>query len=248
MSEANAAIERHYENLLGARYTWMMGGSERCQQEARALLDALGLADGVSGERVLDLGSGPGYHARALAERGARVVAVDVSDACLEELRRDCQGLAVVALHADLLDRNAYERYAPFAAVLCLGDTLAHLGSHDDVVRLLQTARALLAPGGSLAFEFREQPRELMGADAVFTVRSERDRIMQCVLHFEAERLWVTDVVHEWDGKGWQTLKGSYAKLRLGPEATIAAAARCGLQLQLNELRLGRRLLKFARA
>jgi SAM-dependent methyltransferase len=248
MSEANATVERHYESLLGLRYTWMMGGIERCQREARALLDALGLTGGLSGQTVLDLGSGPGYHARALAERDTRVVAVDMSDACLDELRRECQGLAVIALHADLLDRNAYEKYGPFAAVLCLGDTLPHLGSHDDVVRLLETARDLLAPGGIVALEFREQPRELVAEDAVFTVRSERDRIMQCVLHFEPDRLWVTDVVHEWDGKGWKTLKGSYAKLRLRPGETIAAAARCGLQVQLNELRLGRRILKFSRS
>jgi hypothetical protein len=36
--------------------------------------------------------------------------------------------------------------------------------------------------------------------------------------------------------------------LRLRPDETIAAAARCGLQLQINELRLGRRILKFSRS
>jgi hypothetical protein len=71
---------------------------------------------------------------------------------------------------------------------------------------------------------------------------------MQCVLHFEPDRLWVTDVVHEWDGQVWKTLKGSYTKLRPRPDETIAAAARCGLQLQINELRLGRRILKFSRS
>ncbi len=245
MSESASSIEQHYESLLGSRYTWMMGGIERCHSDARALLDALGLKGRLSNQTVLDLGSGPGYHARVLAERGARVVAVDVSEACLTELRRECEGLAVVALHADLLERKAYEMHAPFAAVLCLGDTLLHLGGHDDIVRLLETARDLLTRGGIVAFEFREQPRELVAEDAVFTVRSERDRIMQCVLHFERDRLWVTDIVHEWDGNGWKTTKGSYAKLRLRLEDTAAAAARLGLVLEINELRLGRRVLKL---
>jgi SAM-dependent methyltransferase len=236
-------IEEHYESLLGSRYTWMMGGIERCLADARGLLDKIGLAGNLSGRTVLDLGSGPGFHARALAERGSRVIAVDVSDTCLDELRRECTSMDVVALHTDLLDKALFEKYGPFSVVLCLGDTLAHLATHDDVRRLLENARALLSPGAILALEFREQSKELTGQDAVFTVRADRDRIMQCVLHFEPNRIWVTDVVHEWSGEAWTCVKSSYPKLRLTSAEIVSQAETAGLTLQLSEMRAGRRIL-----
>src|SRR5207342_2139569 len=47
------------------------------EQEVGFLLDVLGLE---AGERVLDVGCGPGRHALALARRGIDVVGVDLSE------------------------------------------------------------------------------------------------------------------------------------------------------------------------
>jgi SAM-dependent methyltransferase len=54
------------------RYSFTMG----TEQEVAFLVDALSL---TPGERVLDVGCGPGRHAFALAERGIEVVGVDIS-------------------------------------------------------------------------------------------------------------------------------------------------------------------------
>jgi 2-polyprenyl-3-methyl-5-hydroxy-6-metoxy-1,4-benzoquinol methylase len=188
----------------------MMGGAERCLSSARELLDFAPLP--TSGGMALDLGCGAGFHARALAERGMSVVAVDSSTDLLAELRDVCAGLDVEAISGDLTDLEALERRGPFSAILCVGDTLTHLETHDAVNRLVDAAARRLAPDGVLVFEFREQPQTMSANDSVFTVRSDRDRIMQCVLHFEPDRVWVTDVVHEWDGQAWQTIKSTYPK------------------------------------
>jgi SAM-dependent methyltransferase len=50
-------------------------------QEVEFLVDALELTPGM---RVLDVGCGPGRHARALAERGIEVVGVDISPRFIE--------------------------------------------------------------------------------------------------------------------------------------------------------------------
>ena len=59
------------------RYSFTKG----TEQEVAFLVEHLGLAPGM---RVLDVGCGPGRHARALAERGIEVVGVDISQRFVE--------------------------------------------------------------------------------------------------------------------------------------------------------------------
>jgi SAM-dependent methyltransferase len=223
-----------------------MGGLESCLTSARELLESLGALPPRVGT-VLDLGCGPGFHARALAASGKRVIAVDNSEALLHELGEVCVGLDVVPVRAELSDVERFAAFGPFDTILCVGDTLTHLRSLYVVDELIDDLARMLSPAGLLILEFREQPRELSGQDAVLTLRAERDRIMQCVLHFEPECVWVTDVVHEWaDGK-WRVIKSSYPKLRLSAARIVARAAAAGLQVQSDALRAGRRVLVLTR-
>ena len=52
----------------------------------------LALAGGVRGREVLDVGCGPGRHALALIERGARVTGIDVSEEMVAAARERCGG------------------------------------------------------------------------------------------------------------------------------------------------------------
>ena len=243
--EADARVEEHYRSLLAARYTWMMGGLDSCLNGARELLASTGALEAGAGS-VLDLGCGPGFHARALAASGKRVVAVDNSAALLRELSDVCAGVgagAVVPIQAELSDTERFASFGPFKTILCVGDTLTHLRSLYVVDELIDDLSRVLSPGGLLILEFREQPRDLSGQDAVLTLRAERDRIMQCVLHFEPECVWITDVVHEWaDGK-WHVMKSSYPKLRLSAARILSRAAAAGLQVHSDSMRAGRRVL-----
>jgi cyclopropane fatty-acyl-phospholipid synthase-like methyltransferase len=196
---------------------------------------------------ALDLGAGGGYHARALAERGFEVIAVDTSAGLLHELSEFCAGFGVTPVQADLLDDRVYRRRAPFALILCLGDTLAHLSTHDDVKRLIEQSGNLLTPGGKLVVQFREQPTDMSPQNSVFTTRSERDRIMECVLHFWPDRIWVTDIVHEWIGGTWRSMRGTYPKLRLTVDEIVEQARVAGLGIALNEPHARQRLLVFTR-
>jgi SAM-dependent methyltransferase len=240
-------VTTHYDALLAARYTWMMGGLDGCLSSASALLDAVGLTDEGSGS-VLDLGAGAGYHARVLASRGFTVTAVDTSEALLKELGEVCAGLPVKTLQADLLDETKFAELAPFELILCVGDTLTHLSSMKDVDKLIRMAARLLAPGGALLLQFREQAKELSPQESVIKMRAERDRIMQCVLHFEPDRVWVTDVAHEWNGQAWLTTKSTYPKLRISPEAVLEIASTAGLNIRMNETLTRQRVLVLTRS
>jgi SAM-dependent methyltransferase len=101
------------------RYSFTKG----TKQEVRFLIEELGLQPGM---RVLDVGCGPGRHARALAEEGIEVVGLDIS-------------ARFVALA---------QEGAPDGAVFVRGDarTMAYDGEFDAVISLCQGAFGLV-PG-----------------------------------------------------------------------------------------------------
>lgn len=123
------------------RYSFTKG----TRQEVEFLVDALGLRPGM---RVLDVGCGPGRHARALAERGIVVHGVDVSERFVELARRDAPAGATF----ERLDARSMTFDAEFDAVVCLCQGAFGLMTADghDVTVLAGISRAL-RPGGRLA-------------------------------------------------------------------------------------------------
>lgn len=84
MTDADHWFEPVAEHLGDAylRYSFTKGTA----QEVGFLLDALDLSPGM---RLLDVGCGPGRHARAFAERGVEVVGVDISQRFVDLATRD---------------------------------------------------------------------------------------------------------------------------------------------------------------
>src|SRR5215472_3420406 len=78
----------HYDRLLAAHYTWMLGGDIAAVAKDQAtLLRELGVRARGDGALAVDLGCGPGPQSLALAELGfSPVLAVDSSRALLDEL------------------------------------------------------------------------------------------------------------------------------------------------------------------
>src|SRR4051794_21010451 len=149
----------------------MVGGAAACHSYAKALLDAAGVVAG-EGAVSLDLGAGGGYHARALAERGFEVIAVDSSVTLLQELTESCAGFGVTPVQGNLLDDGLYRRRAPFALILCVGDTVTHLSTRADAERLIDQCAELLVQGGRLVVQFREQAGDMPPESCTFTTRA----------------------------------------------------------------------------
>lgn len=142
--------EHWFEDLadhLGAaylRYSFTRG----TEQEVAFLVDELGLAPG---DRVLDVGCGPGRHAHALGRRGIEVVGVDVSARFVEIAERD----APDGVSFRQGDARALTFDREFDAVISLCQGALGLGGPDaalasDRAVLAGMARALRA-GGRLA-------------------------------------------------------------------------------------------------
>jgi SAM-dependent methyltransferase len=142
------AIARHLGRAYWAPGTGrVMAFTKGTEQEVAFLVDALGLE---AGERVLDVGCGPGRHALALARRGLDVVGVDLSEDFIALAREAAEeeGLPAVFEVVDVRDL-AYE--GGFDAIVCLCQGgFGLLGGRDEPAVFERIATAL-RPGGRLA-------------------------------------------------------------------------------------------------
>ncbi len=97
---------------------------------------------------LLDVGCGAGHLTAALAERGYRVLGLDVSFEMLVEAQRLYPYVRFVEG-----DIRSYMPFEPVDAVVCLGEVLNHLGSAVALAQVLQHVWGILAPGGTLVAE-----------------------------------------------------------------------------------------------
>ncbi|HVY67246.1 MAG TPA: class I SAM-dependent methyltransferase [Gammaproteobacteria bacterium] len=220
-----ATAQRHYEQLLAPIYVWMAGGVEAAfaagTQDVAPLVPGRGLA--------IDLGAGFGMHAIPLARAGYGVLALDTSRELLDVLRANAAELPVRCVEGDLLDFRKHAG-APLALIVCMGDTLTHLPSTDDVERLARDVAACLAPGGRFVATFRDYTRTATGDARFIPVRSDANRIHTCFLEEHPDHMQVHDIVHERDGAAWKMRVSSYPKLRLAPAAVAETLRYAGLE------------------
>lgn len=114
------------------------------------------LADAVAprGARILDVGSGMGRVAAALAARGHQVVAAEPDPALVEQSLRTYPGLPVLPL--DIL--SVPREHGPFDVIVCVGNVMVYLAEGSEVA-VLTRLRELLAPGGRILVGFHLSAR-----------------------------------------------------------------------------------------
>jgi len=200
-------------------------------------LEALRLARG----RVLDVGCGAGSHAIILQDKmGLDVTGLDLSEGAIKVARE--RGLRK-ALHGSIFDfkpgkgaptQGAFwdkNTHAKYDTIMFLMNGVGLAGNAEGLDRLLQRARALLAPGGQIlldstdlqymyvsddgkSFEFDFDPKEHYYGETLITVRykGEEETFPWLFIDYEAlrvaaqrnglEAIYVTDESLIEEGRG----------------------------------------------
>ena len=117
------------------------------EQEVDFLVDALGLR---AGDRVLDVGCGPGRHSLALAARGIHAHGVDLSPDFVA-LAAESANAAGVPATFEVLDVREIATDGGYDALICLCQGGFGLLRGEEDADLLRRFHDALRPGGRLA-------------------------------------------------------------------------------------------------
>ena len=149
-----------YDAIAGA-YDLLTAGHPHEAWLAR--VEALALAHGLAGRRVLDVACGTGKSFAPLLQRGYVVIACDSSPAMAARARARADGRAEVVV-ADMRDLPVL---GSFDLVTCLDDALCHLLTAQDVLATLRGIRRNLAPDGLAVFDIALPAAYARAADAI---------------------------------------------------------------------------------
>ncbi|WP_430810284.1 MULTISPECIES: class I SAM-dependent methyltransferase [unclassified Carboxylicivirga] len=113
-----------------------------------------GLGHCLNGKRILDVGCGTGSLSIALARRSAKVRAFDYDSAMVDKAEeKRPQALDLQFQQGDMKQVGEYFKPMLFDAILCFGNTLAHLDAMEDVESMIQQSAARIKEGGKLMLQ-----------------------------------------------------------------------------------------------
>jgi SAM-dependent methyltransferase len=229
------SVKSHYDTHLSFFYEWMAGSFS----ELVAFHEKLFIEYGFNTQNsalAVDLGAGHGIHSVALANLGWQVVAIDFNERLLKSLEQH-QRSNIKLVYDNLLHFKNHVGRCDLA--LCMGDTLSHLESPDELTELLKRIHHSLHPNGRFLISIRDYSNELTGNSRFIPVKADEDRILTCVLEYTDEKVTVTDLLYEKQDGNWVQKVGSYQKLRLSRELMRKYLTDEGFQIISEELHRG---------
>ena len=122
---------------------------------------------------------------------------------------------------------------------MCCGDTLSHLGSFSEVVKLIEDSFELLISNGRLIFTFRDYSMELVDTDRFIHVKSDPQRILTCFIEYFEDRVRVTDLLHEFEDNRWIQKISSYYKTRISRNFVLKSLKDSGFTINFDNLENG---------
>jgi glycine/sarcosine N-methyltransferase len=147
-------LETPMYEILSSEYDRFVDWPSRLAIELPFIIDKLQKKEA---RHVLDAAAGTGMHTIALAQQGYQTAGADISRGMIEQARLNAQE-AGIEVRFEITGFGELEHTfgaASFDALLCLGNSLPHLLSHDELDKTLADFAATLKPGGMLLIQNR---------------------------------------------------------------------------------------------
>lgn len=214
-------------------YDRTINWSARIARELPVLTEVFG-PPGDGG--LVDAGCGPGHQARALAERGYRVVGTDFSEQMLEVARRyptseGSQSVSYVcAPFASMHDAVGGD----FDGLFCLGNALAAAGTREATAQAVEQFGACLRIGGRLFLQIlnfapmRAEDPCVRGPRVVTVDGTEYISLRQ--FYFVDDHTDVTNITI-WRDSGWRSRSHSGRLYPLSLDELHAWCSHAGLRI-----------------
>jgi len=232
-----ATAKEHYKNHLAKYYSWMSGGFTKKLEENRKFFKDHNVWPHGSGVAV-DLGAGSGFQSIPLAELGYQVIAIDLSSHLLAELKENAKDLSIEIINDDLLN---FSKHCPDTVelVVCMGDTLTHLNTHQNIREYLKRVYSALEMGGQVILTFRDLTSELKDLGRFIPVRNNANTVFTCFLEFEKDYVKVHDIIYERKHNKWELKKSVFNKIRISPKWIRELLQEFGFKVEAYDIHNG---------
>lgn len=220
-----SSVLTHYNQHLAQHYSWMFGDFDITVENNLHFFKDNEIKP-LQNRLSVDLGCGPGFQSLALAQMGFEVKAIDFCRSLLDELNEKKGKLNIETIEDNILNFPLYLKNKP-ELIVCMGDTITHLNSQEEVFDLLQNVKKSLPEKGKFILSYRELI-PLQGAERFIPVKNDPEKILTCFLEYHENFVEVFDVFHLKTGDKWTQQVSSYKKLILPEQWMIE-------QLQKND-------------
>lgn len=159
---------------LAPAYDDMTGAGSRISQD-KAVFKRL--ARELNWRRIIDLGCGTGHHLHLLYDFGVTGIGIDLNAAMIREAR--CRR---VEKRWAQFYTGSFEDVLPridetFDGVLCLGNTLPHIHTKRDLLRIFRLTRKRIKPGGTFIIQLLNYRKILKEKPRILHIREMQDRV-----------------------------------------------------------------------
>ena len=115
--------------------------------------------------------------------------------------------------------------------IICIGDTIAHLDSKEEIEQFIKNIYETLIPKGKFILSFRDYGTELIDDSRFIPVKSESDKILICFLEYFPEKVKVTDILYHKADENWTQTISSYYKVRVTKDYITSCLENSGFKI-----------------
>jgi 2-polyprenyl-3-methyl-5-hydroxy-6-metoxy-1,4-benzoquinol methylase len=218
-------VREFYDSLAGD-YDLMTEFPERFPRERphfQALLDKFHF------RTVLDAGAGTGFHSLVLAQLGVQVTAVDISPKMIAVLQDHAQkyGVEVRSFVSGFTEMPKVVGDT-FDGVFCLGNSLAHAASREELVSWLRAFAKVLRHDGVLVLQNVNYDRILAERNRIQSTKDVGSKSFTRYYDFEGDRVIFNIRTAERTGSGINESVRKVSLLALKKSALIEALESAG--------------------